>query len=277
LNDALVISREAMLPDDEACLLVQLGHWNAHGGRLDTAREYASDALQIAEHGRLKLRQIDAINLLSSIERACGNQRAAASAAAEAYRLAWCDGPPFVYEWGIRQARENLAAAGESQPSDLPVFSASTQMPELGIVPTSLINALTLQPPPNNQILKKIINQLPRGDDSIAVLRTLYNSTTSSAEIRAAAIDRLVRLDEDSGRGWRHLLMATEDQSVEVRRAALKLVAANDYPDARAMLVRLLNAEQDPGTRELIVELLHYESDRLGRLSTSPVTGSIID
>jgi hypothetical protein len=125
LNDALVLSREMRLVDSEAGLLVQLGDWNAQSGSLSAARSHTADALQIAEHAQLKLRQIDALNLLSSIERASGNQREAACAAAKAYRLAWCDGPPFSYEQGIRQARENLTAAGEPEPVGLPPFNPS--------------------------------------------------------------------------------------------------------------------------------------------------------
>ncbi len=200
LNDALVLAREARLTDGEAGLLVQLGYCNVDSGHHDEARRYAADALHIAEHGQLKLRHADAVNLLSSVERACGNRGEAARAAVEAYRLAWCDGPPFVYEWGIRQARENLAAAGEPDPADLPAFSSSSQMPELAIVPTSPIEALALQPPLNDEALKEIIRQLPKGNDSAVALRTLYALPTTSAMVRAVAIERLVAVDEDSDR-----------------------------------------------------------------------------
>jgi tetratricopeptide (TPR) repeat protein len=192
LNDALVLARKARMADGEAGLLVQLGVWNAQRHRLDAARRHAADALQIAEHGQLRLRKADVFNLLSSIERACGNQREAASVAAEAYRLAWCDGPPFVYQWGIQQARENLAAAGEPEPADLPPFNSSSAMPELEIVPTSLIEALTLQPPLDDDVLMTIIHRLPKYGESAAALRTLYEHPASSPMIRAAAIEGLM-------------------------------------------------------------------------------------
>jgi tetratricopeptide (TPR) repeat protein len=199
LNDALVLARESRLTDNEAGLLIQLGYWNSHYGRLDAARTCADNAMQIAEHVQLRLRQVDALNLLSGIERSYGNQRVAASAAAEAYRQAWCDGPPFVYEWGIRQARENLAAVGEPEPTNLPTFSPPSKLPELTIVPTSLIDALTLQPPLSDTILRKVIHRLPRGYESIASLRELIEST-SSREVRLAAIERLQELHKDSDR-----------------------------------------------------------------------------
>jgi hypothetical protein len=196
LNETLVLAREARMPDTEAGLLVQLGYWNARVGRLDAAGAHAADALYIAERGQLRLRQADVVNLLSTIERAFGNRREAAAAATQAYRLAWCDGPPFAYEWGIRQARENLAAVGEPEPADLPAFNPSQQMPELQIVPTSLVSALTLQPPLKDPELTGIIRRLPDNADSITSLRALLGSTIS-AEIRQAVTEKLMSLEED--------------------------------------------------------------------------------
>jgi hypothetical protein len=194
LNGALVMAREARMIDDEAGLLVQLGHWHTIHLRLDAARAYAADALYLAEHSRLKLRQADALNLLSSIHRAGGNQEEAAAAAAAAYRAAWCDGPPYAYEWGMRQARENLEAVAKPEPADLPAFRAGHQLSELGIVPTSLIEALLLQPPLGDDILRRIIPLLKRDEDRQALQRGLSGSAWSP-EIRAAAIARLRELN----------------------------------------------------------------------------------
>ena len=71
-NDALVLAREARGIESEAGLLVQLGHWHTKHGSLEAARAYAADALHLAEHAQLKLRQADALNLLSSVHRAGG-------------------------------------------------------------------------------------------------------------------------------------------------------------------------------------------------------------
>jgi tetratricopeptide (TPR) repeat protein len=256
LNDALVLAREMRLADGEAGLLIQLGGWNARDNHLSAARRFAADALQVAEHGQLRLRQVDAINLLSSIERACGNQGEAASRAAQAYRLAWCDGPPFSYEQGIRQARENLAAAEEPEPEGLPPFDPSTQMPELTTVPISPIEALSLQPPLNDNVLTQIIRKLPKGNDSAAALRTLYGSAASSPESRAAAVGELMRVDEKFDRVWRDLLRAAEDTAASVRFAAIRLIATGRHPDAQAVLTRLLNTEHDPQVRQLLGGLL---------------------
>jgi tetratricopeptide (TPR) repeat protein len=135
LNDALVLARGITHSDSETGVLIQFAELTATMRLLDEARSHIADAQQLAEHLQLRLRQADAMNVLSKIEHLAGNREAAASAAVEAYRLAWCDGPPFSYEWGIRQARENLAAAGEPEPADLPPYTP-IEMPELKRTPT---------------------------------------------------------------------------------------------------------------------------------------------
>jgi hypothetical protein len=54
----------------------------------------------------------------------------------EAYRLAWCDGPPFAYHWGLQKAKAHLAALGMPEPT-LPPFDESKYepMPEVEIEP----------------------------------------------------------------------------------------------------------------------------------------------
>jgi Domain of unknown function (DUF4062) len=134
LGDALIVARQTRNSDNEAGLLIQFADVNADLRRLDEARSNIADARHLAEHGQLRLRQADAMNVLSRIEYLAGNRAAATSAAIEAYRLAWCDGPPFSYEWGIRQARQNLAAVGEPEPADLPTY-IPVEMPELKVIP----------------------------------------------------------------------------------------------------------------------------------------------
>jgi hypothetical protein len=58
-------------------------------------------------------------------------------AATKAYRLAWCDGPPFAYHWGLDAARAHLKALGASEPTDLPPYNEAKYepMPELEINP----------------------------------------------------------------------------------------------------------------------------------------------
>ena len=51
-------------------------------------------------------------------------------------RLAWCDGEPYAYHWGLVAARKHLAELGAPEPS-MPPFDESKYepMPEVEINP----------------------------------------------------------------------------------------------------------------------------------------------
>jgi hypothetical protein len=74
--------------------------------------------------------------VLAQIERDAGDRRAAVEAAMRAYRLAWCDGPPFAYHWGLEKARRQLQELGVAEP-EMPPFDESKfePMPEVEIDP----------------------------------------------------------------------------------------------------------------------------------------------
>ena len=82
-----------------------------------------------AQRGPYPLDHADACNVLAQIERDAGNAEAAVEAATAAYRLAWCDGPPFAYHWGLEAARAHLAALGAPEPTDLPPYDESAHEP----------------------------------------------------------------------------------------------------------------------------------------------------
>ena len=42
--------------------------------------------------------------------------------------LAWCDGPPFAYDYGLRTARAHLQALGAPEP-EMPPYDASQHEP----------------------------------------------------------------------------------------------------------------------------------------------------
>ena len=58
------------------------------------------------------------------------------AAATKAFELAWRDGPPFAYHWGLERAREHLAELGAAEP-DMPAFvePEDDPMPEVEINP----------------------------------------------------------------------------------------------------------------------------------------------
>lgn len=92
--------------------------------------------MTLAERGPYPLFHADALNVLAQIERDAGNTQAAIAAATEAYKKAWCDGPPYAYHWGLEAARVHLRALGAPEP-ELPPFDPSQHepMPEVEIDP----------------------------------------------------------------------------------------------------------------------------------------------
>ena len=109
-------------------------------GDLEAARELLDAVWESAERGPYPLFHADALNVLAQIERDAGNTAAAIEAATQAYRKAWCDGPPFAYHWGLEAARAHLNALGAPEPSDLPPYDESKHeaMPDVEIDPPDL-------------------------------------------------------------------------------------------------------------------------------------------
>jgi hypothetical protein len=81
-----------------------------------------------AEHGPYPLFHADARNVLAQIERGQGNTTAAIAAATRAYQLAWCDGPPYAYHFGLTNARRHLQELGAPEPN-LPPFDEAKYEP----------------------------------------------------------------------------------------------------------------------------------------------------
>jgi hypothetical protein len=67
-----------------------------------------------AERGPYPLAHAAACNILAQMERDAGNREGAIQAARQAYRLSWCDGPPFAYQWGLDVARAHLTALDDT-------------------------------------------------------------------------------------------------------------------------------------------------------------------
>jgi hypothetical protein len=72
---------------DDACL---------RQGDLEAAHELLDAVWEAAERGPYPLLHADALNVLAQIERDAGNTAVAIETATQAYRKAWCDGPPFA-------------------------------------------------------------------------------------------------------------------------------------------------------------------------------------
>ncbi|MGH3867641.1 MAG: DUF4062 domain-containing protein [Pseudonocardiaceae bacterium] len=249
LSGALVDARQAGLGELEIVALTQLAERHLRGNRLPEARGHAQDAVELAERAELRLRRADALNALSRVERAAGDTEAAAQAAREAYRQAWCDGPPFSYAAGLDEARANLTAVSAQEPGGLIGFQPGEPFPDVLIEPIPLHVWL---------ILIRIGGKLPQGQviaaierlGSVAVdpvvtaeLDGILGSDVA-APIRAAVLRALTRIEPSVERSRELVQQAVRDQAEEVRAAALPLLDHQADPRA-ATLLRIL-AEHDP-------------------------------
>ncbi|HLL77000.1 MAG TPA: hypothetical protein VK421_17225, partial [Pyrinomonadaceae bacterium] len=136
LHHALTRARMVNLAEEELPALVALADLRRRQGEAQAAREFLDDVWEAAERGPYPLIHADACNVLAQIERDAGNEAAAVEAATKAYRLAWCDGPPFAYHWGLEKARQHLRELGTEEP-EMPAFDESKfePMPEVEIDP----------------------------------------------------------------------------------------------------------------------------------------------
>jgi hypothetical protein len=136
LHYGLTRARQVNLAEEELPALVALAELGRQEGKQHGARELLDDVWDSAERGPYPLFHADAFNVLAQIERDAGNRGVAVEAATQAYRLAWCDGPPYAYHWGLEAARKHLLELGAPEP-EMPPFDPSKYepMPEVEIDP----------------------------------------------------------------------------------------------------------------------------------------------
>jgi len=128
LHYALTRARENSLVDDELPALTALAELHRQRKEYAAARESLEEVWAPAERGSYPLRHADACNVLAQIERDLGNTSEAIKAATSAYRLAWCDGPPYAYHYGLTNARKHLQELGTTE-LQLPTFDESKFLP----------------------------------------------------------------------------------------------------------------------------------------------------
>jgi hypothetical protein len=136
LQHALARARAVNLVEEELPALVALGELHRRKRDFTTARELLDQVWDLAERGPYPLFHADAMNVLAQIESDEGNHEAAIAAATKAYTLAWCDGPPYAYHYGLTNARKHLQELGAPEPR-LPPFDESKfdLMPDVELNP----------------------------------------------------------------------------------------------------------------------------------------------
>lgn len=115
----------------------------AKQGRLEEARTLLEDNLiELSFNCHRPRNSIEALNVLADIERDRENRDAAISAAARAFELAWCDGPPYALHSGLSKAKQLLIELGAQDviaklEAELPPFDESKfePMPEVELNP----------------------------------------------------------------------------------------------------------------------------------------------
>jgi tetratricopeptide (TPR) repeat protein len=110
-------ARAMNLVEHELYSFVALADLRTAQGRRSDARQLLDSVLDALRQGPYRLLHADALNTLAGIESADGYPERAASAGETAYRLAWCDGPPYAYHYGLQTAKNHLARLGLSEPS----------------------------------------------------------------------------------------------------------------------------------------------------------------
>lgn len=136
LTRALVDARLTGVVVEEIRALLELAELRIKEAKPGVGRRLIDDVWELVDTGPFPLFHAEAFNLLTQIERDEGNTQAAIDAATKAYRLAWCDGPPFAYHWGLEKAKQHLKELGAPQP-EMPPFDESKfePMPEVEINP----------------------------------------------------------------------------------------------------------------------------------------------
>jgi tetratricopeptide (TPR) repeat protein len=134
LLTVLHVANKVLLREQEFHALVGLAKLRVHEGEYEAARDFLDALWDAVEDGPCQLIHSDACNVLAWIERNMGDHAKAVEAATRAYRLAWCDGPPFAYHWGLTAARRHLEELGAPEP-EMPSFDASRfePIPSIGI------------------------------------------------------------------------------------------------------------------------------------------------
>lgn len=128
LLSAISRARAVNLVEEELPLLATLAELNRLRKKYDAACELLEQVWAPAERGPYPLWHADSRNVLAQLERDRGHRDAAIEAATAAYRLAWCDGPPYAYHYGLTNARRHLQELGVPDPH-LPPFDASKYEP----------------------------------------------------------------------------------------------------------------------------------------------------
>ncbi len=121
LHQALSRARAVNITDFELQTLLAIAELELQRGRPIVARDRLSDVWEPVERGPYPLHKADAYNVLAAITLAEGDKLGSIEAAVCAYKIAWCDGPPYAYYQGLQKAKARLAILAAPEP-EMPPF-----------------------------------------------------------------------------------------------------------------------------------------------------------
>jgi HEAT repeat protein len=270
LRDALRRIRALRHVRAEIAALLELAELSRLRTDFTGAREQLRNADELIDRGHYVLRQIDALNLRAAVEHSAGDEAAAIKAADRAFRLAWCDGPPFAYLKGLDAAREMLGSLSAPIPQNLPPFDPEAHAAaEAEFLPRfvdsgrqSLIEALGDDSPAVRRDAVGIVASLkgvdieglllpcvsdPAWEVRVAVITALTDAAARESDFRGTALS----VSEPT---LKALAGALDDENATVRRTALERLTL-----AEPSLVgkRLAGALADPDrlVREAALEI----------------------
>lgn len=136
LHHALGRARANNIVDLELRALIAIAELKLQRGHLSEARSHLDGVWEASERGPYPLQQADACNVLAAIAIAEADKSAAIDGAINAYKAAWCDGPPYAYHWGLQKAKAHLLSLGAPEPAMLPFDESKfPPLPEVEINP----------------------------------------------------------------------------------------------------------------------------------------------
>jgi hypothetical protein len=120
LHVMLVEAREKSWHKEELQIRRVLAEAYRRKGAFAAARDVIDDFWGLARRGPYRLLIADMYNVLAEVERDCGNLPEAVEAASEAYRQAWCDGPPHAYKRALDKVKALLDSFRSPYPEPPP-------------------------------------------------------------------------------------------------------------------------------------------------------------
>jgi tetratricopeptide (TPR) repeat protein len=120
LEEALLLARSYGVVGMEMPCLVELAKLSRDVGRVAEASQFLRDVFEPAARGPYPIDEADARVVMAELALESGRHDVAVAEASLAYSKAWCDGPPYSYSRGLREAESVLSHCGAEVPSMRP-------------------------------------------------------------------------------------------------------------------------------------------------------------